>query len=129
MARKLDLQQAFNLLQSSNFYPSCDDESDFDKTQLNEPSSSEDSRDDDDTTDELEVGHKQENLSNVQESLYFNRFSMKSCDFVVVFNGKASRKGEFPEDDFPPKISSPKKAGPTAYSCWQVIKESLLSVF
>ena len=67
MIKKLNLQESLNLLQNNKIYSSCD-ESDFDKTQLIEPSSSEDSEEDDFIVEDEKVRPEQETLPNAQVS-------------------------------------------------------------
>ena len=66
MAKKLNIQQALDLLQSDEIYSSCDDSSDFDETEVMSLSS-ENTDYDDDGVEEFDQGHKHEHVLNFQE--------------------------------------------------------------
>ena len=58
MAKNFYLQQALKLIESDDFYSSCDDKSNFDKTQPIKSFSSKNNEDDDGIDKEFEIAHK-----------------------------------------------------------------------
>ena len=63
MAKKCYLQQALKLIESDDFYSSCNYKSNFDETQTIKSFSSENSEDDDGIDKQFEIAHKEEKLS------------------------------------------------------------------
>ena len=114
MVKKLNLQESLKLLQSDGIYSSCD-KSDFDETQLIEPSSFEDSEEDDSIVEDEEVRPEQKILLNVQvsSSSHFSNQEVQSRSGVIwrrLQEGQSSRRR------FPSKNVFIPKPGPTAYS-------------
>ena len=101
MVKKLNLQKSLNLLQKDDIYSSCD-ESDFDETQLIEPSSSEDSEEDDSIVEDEEVHPEQEILPNVQvsSSSHFSNEEVQSRSGIIW---RRLQEGQSSRERFPSK--------------------------
>ena len=120
---KIKVSRNPKLLQSDHIYSSFD-ESDFDKTQLIEPFSPEDSEEDDSIIEDEVVCLEQEILFNVQvsSSSHYSNEEVQTRSGVIwrrFQEGQSSRRRFPSENVFTPK------PGPTAYSCRKVMQKVL----